>query len=696
MDSEHCSAITVRVLAGALAFLVTLALAGSAMAAMPKAKHKARAIPAVSVLTLPSAKQCVTGRRLTIQLRKVAHVHWISATVTVNGKRVKTVTRAHGAQLVKLTGLPARTSLLSIKVTTSDRRSVTVTRTYKACVVAKPAVPPVPVPAPKPAPAPTPTPAGPPSLAPGSYSGSTSQGYGASFFVPADSKHLLDVSLPTVHLGCTPGGTPYDHLEIADIAVASDGSFSARTTQDGVFANSTARFTYTFSGRLQVASLSGTFREDVTYDNGTTYSCTSNDGTWRAARETQGTQTAPPLAAGSYSGSTLQGYGVSFYASPDSKHLLDVSLPTVHLACTPGGTPYDHLEIADIAVAADGSFSATTTQDGVFAGSAAHFTYTFRGHFHGTTTAGAPRVGGQFREDVTYSDGGAYACTSNIQSWSVVREAQGAQTAPPIAPGSYSGSTLQGYGVSFYASPDSRHLLDVSLPTVHLACTPGGTPYDHLEIGDVAVAADGSFTATTTQEGVLAGSAAHFTYTFSGHFHGTTSAGAGRVGGVFREDISYSDGTEYTCTSDNQTWSVVREAQGAQTAPPIASGSYSGSTLQGYGVSFTVPSGSAHLQNVNLPTVHLGCTPAGTPYDKLQIDDIAVAADGSFSATTTQDGVFAGSVAHFTYTFSGHFHGTTSAGAARLGGRFREDITYNDGTAHSCTSNTQTWSATHA
>ena len=50
--------------------------------------------------------------------------------------------------------------------------------------------------------------------------------------------------------------------------------------------------------------------------------------------------------------------------------------------------------------------------------------------------------------------------------------------------------------------------------------------------------------------------------------------------------------------------------------------------------------------------------PSKTFNDRIGIADIPIAADGSFAATTTQDGVLAGAPAHFTYTFSGHFQGT--------------------------------------
>jgi hypothetical protein len=79
---------------------------------------------------------------------------------------------------------------------------------------------------------------------------------------------------------------------------------------------------------------------------------------------------------------------------------------------------------------------------------------------------------------------------------------------------------------------------------------------------------------------------------------------------------------------------------------------------------------------------------------QIQFASIPILAGGSFSATATQTGVIDSHSATFTYTFSGHFHSITASGAERAAGQYREDITFNDGTAVSCTTNPQTWSAT--
>jgi alpha-tubulin suppressor-like RCC1 family protein len=89
--------------------------------------------PAVA-FSLPPAKQCVSKRRFTIHVRTLPGITWVSAVIQVNGKRVKSVGRAHITALVNLAGLPKGTFVLAITAKTSDGRSVTGTRTYHTCV----------------------------------------------------------------------------------------------------------------------------------------------------------------------------------------------------------------------------------------------------------------------------------------------------------------------------------------------------------------------------------------------------------------------------------------------------------------------------------------------------------------------------------------------------------------------------------
>ena len=137
-------------------------------------------------------------------------------------------------------------------------------------------------------------------------------------------------------------------------------------------------------------------------------------------------------------------------------------------------------------------------------------------------------------------------------------------------PGSYSGSTSQGWGVSLYVSADGVQVQDINLQTIALTCTPSApspnpSPDDSFHIASIPINADESFSSTTGQTRVIGNAPVHVTYTFSGQFTGT------HVAGSVREDISY-DGTATTCTSNTLTWTASRENQGNQAALGAAGG----------------------------------------------------------------------------------------------------------------------------
>ncbi|MGD0687092.1 MAG: hypothetical protein ABSA03_18485, partial [Streptosporangiaceae bacterium] len=112
-------------------------------------------------------------------------------------------------------------------------------------------------------------------------------------------------------------------------------------------------------------------------------------------------------------------------------------------------------------------------------------------------------------------------------------------------------------------------------------------------------------------------------------------------------------------------------------------------------ITFYVAASQTSLQDISIPVVYLDCSPGGgTVTEPFQIASVPLKSSGSFTATTTQSGVYRGYPATFTYNFRGNFHGVAPSGAARAAGTFRETLTYNNGTAQSCTSNTQSWTAT--
>jgi len=269
---------------------------------------------------------------------------------------------------------------------------------------------------------------------------------------------------------------------------------------------------------------------------------------------------------GSYTGNYLGEYGsLTFFVSPGGTSLLNVSVPNVVMTCTPAGSfPGSvNLSILDTAIGRNGSFTATGTQQGVFAGAPARFRYFLAGRFQGSTAAGPATAKGTLSEEISFSASGATErCASNTQSWSVTHDPQTAQKVLVAVPGSYSGRYLGEYGsLSFFVSPGGANLLSVSVPNVSIACTPTGSfPGSvNLSILGTPIKPNGSFVATGTQSGVFDNASTRFTYLFAGYFEGATPAGPVTVAGTLREDVTFAaSGTTEACTSNDLWWSVTR------------------------------------------------------------------------------------------------------------------------------------------
>lgn len=251
-------------------------------------------------------------------------------------------------------------------------------------------------------------------------------------------------------------------------------------------------------------------------------------------------------------------YGFSFYVSTDGKKLEDVS-GTPSLRCTPGGQlsePFFY--IPEITIQPDGSFAATRTEPGVVQGAEATVTFTFSGHFHGPGSDGRGRAAGSLREEVVYTNGAKYVCTSNALPWSAVRDGGTGQVSALPSPGPYNVGNAGAYhfGFTFDVSSDATKLLDVS-GNMSGHCSPGGSSFNHpLLIPEIAIDSDGSFSATRSEAGQVSGHAATFTFTFSGHFHGYDSSGRALAAGAMREDLAYSNGATFTCSSNVVPWSA--------------------------------------------------------------------------------------------------------------------------------------------
>jgi hypothetical protein len=91
-----------------------------------------QAVPISQIVALPSAHVCASRRHFRIHLRNHG-LHPVSATVFVNGKRVKVVTGKHLAAEIDLRGLPKGTIRVRITIRYSEGKALTGVRTYHTC-----------------------------------------------------------------------------------------------------------------------------------------------------------------------------------------------------------------------------------------------------------------------------------------------------------------------------------------------------------------------------------------------------------------------------------------------------------------------------------------------------------------------------------------------------------------------------------
>lgn len=285
-----------------------------------------------------------------------------------------------------------------------------------------------------------------------------------------------------------------------------------------------------------------------------------------AAQFASGSVKAPPsptssIAPGSYTGQNSQnGNGIRFFVPTTGREVLNFSIPAVGLACGGGSGATERLWIVNTAIKSDGSFTATTSQSGLFGstGAMARFTYSVTGRFQGVNAAGVATASGTYREDVVVTDTPTRSCTSNNQSWTVTRATQ----PPPtrlIQPGTYSGQNSQnGNGMTFFIPPGGTSVTNFTILAVGLACAGGGGATDRAVILQAAIRSDRSFTATATQDGVIRGAKAKLTYVVTGYFEGSTAAGEATAAGTYREDVVFADAPTRTCTSNNQSWVATR------------------------------------------------------------------------------------------------------------------------------------------
>jgi len=89
-------------------------------------------VPITQIVTLPSAHVCASRRLFRIHLRNHGR-HPLTASVFVNGKRVKVVTGKHLAANIDLRGLPKGTIHVRITIRYREGNALTGARTYHTC-----------------------------------------------------------------------------------------------------------------------------------------------------------------------------------------------------------------------------------------------------------------------------------------------------------------------------------------------------------------------------------------------------------------------------------------------------------------------------------------------------------------------------------------------------------------------------------
>ncbi len=338
-------------------------------------KHKPKPIPAATAFILPSPSRCVSGRALTVEVRRVPGVAWLTATVSINGRRVKTIVRSRVGIPVKISGLPTTGFSLRVVATTRDERTATATRSYRPCAT-------------------TPAVASSHRLSvtlTGNGSGSV---MGNGIACPGTCTHTYPRGT-VVRLAATAtagstfsgwsgggcGGTGGCTVTLGSdqsvaatfaanpppqrtLSVTVAGSGSGSVAGGGISCPGTCSRSYANGTQVTLTASPGVGSTFTGWSGGCagTGACTVTLSSDQAVTATfaAGISPASPLPAvssGSYSGASAQGGGVTFYVSPDDTQIQDVEV-SMNIACSPsfsfGG---GEVELASIPIAADGSFS---------------------------------------------------------------------------------------------------------------------------------------------------------------------------------------------------------------------------------------------------------------------------------------------------------------------------------------------------
>jgi len=296
---------------------------------------------------------------------------------------------------------------------------------------------------------------------------------------------------------------------------------------------------------------------------------------------------------------------------------------------------------------------------------------------------------------------GAGGCKVKVSSLTAVAAQflAGATTPHPApgkslaVPGPYTGSSGQGYALSFYVGAGGSNVRNIYIQNVGVSCSPSGTTAAPLVIQTVAVQRNGSFSTKVSENDVLFGNSAKVTLAFAGRFQAATATTAANASGTWSENVAYASGTVTSCASSEQSWTATLYKEPPWQKSDIKAGSYSGSTGQGYAMTLTVAPGGGSVLNVSVPNLLVTCTPSGGTAAPFVIPTVAVKPNGSFSTKTSQTVLISGNSAKVTDTFAGYFEGPTSSATSTVAGLWREDIVFGGTAPSRCSTNDMYWTA---
>jgi hypothetical protein len=254
----------------------------------------------------------------------------------------------------------------------------------------------------------------------------------------------------------------------------------------------------------------------------------------------------PPVALGTYCGSTSQGMTVCFeVGAPDAsarRTIASTSL-TVQADCEPT-RQLDRsftVQTPNATVNSDRTFAVRT----VLAG----YRSTFEGKFDQSGTSATGSLSVQFVEQ----DGGRYECDSSVVSWS-------ARTPPPVAsaqPGTFCGLTEQGLELCFDVAAGTSNTVTNLKLLIRVACSPAATFAVSSEIPTMyAIREDGGFAFRRRGSKTAGGGSFTVEQAMNGTFDTSGTSAMGKLSAHVLYDAP--DGTHYDCDSGSFAWSTQR------------------------------------------------------------------------------------------------------------------------------------------